>query len=194
MDRMPRFGLTAAELESVKTKLRASDEEWKVIGPKLQKVVAARQAADAALDADNVPSADVKGASEKGPRGDGRGGPPGNDAFAGPSNKASGSFGPDGGPPPGFGPGGGPPPGFGPGRGPPPGFGGPDSAVVVALAALRTALADPKTTPQALQEKVADVRAVRHRVQRDWANAQQDLLEMLTADQEAMLVSLGYIE
>jgi hypothetical protein len=64
----------------------------------------------------------------------------------------------------------------------------------LALAALRTALADPKITPQALQEKVADVRAVRHRAQRDWANAQKDLLAMLTADQEAMLVSLGYIE
>jgi len=206
-------GGMAADLESVKAKIRASDEEWKVIGPKLQKVIFARQAADPAINADSNPPADGGRNPAGGKRGGGRGGPS-NDAFAGPSSKAGGDFGPGGGPPPGFGPGEGPPPGFGPGegpppgfgpgegpppgfgpgRGPPPGFGGPDSAIAQALATLRTALADPKTTPQELQEKVAQVRAARERARRDLATAQKDLLELLTVDQEATLVSLGYID
>ncbi|MGD0091661.1 MAG: hypothetical protein ABSE73_17225 [Planctomycetota bacterium] len=171
-----------------------------MIGPKLWKLIVAREAADAASAADDVLADDREGSSKKGTRGRERGGP-GNDAFAGPSNKVGGDFGPggpppfgpDGGPPP-FGPGRGPPPGFGPGRGPPPGFGGPDSAVALALTALRAALAEPKTTPQELQEKVAEVRAARQRARRDLANAENDLLELLTVDQEATLVSLGYIE
>ncbi|MCY3019675.1 MAG: hypothetical protein NTW87_11685 [Planctomycetota bacterium] len=206
-------GGAAADLESVKAGIRASDEEWKVIGPKLQKVMLARQAADSAINADNSPATDAKGGVADRERGRERGGP-GNAAFAGPSTKAGGDFGPGGGPPPGFGPGGGPPPGFGPGGGPPPGFGpwggpppgfrpgggpppgfgGPDSAVAQALATLRTALADPKTTPQELQQKVAEVRAARQRARRDVANAEKDLLELLTGDQEATLVSLGYID
>ena len=196
-------GGAAADFETVKAKLRASDEEWKVIGPKLQKVMIARLAADSVIFVDNDLPADGRGGLAPGERGRGRGGP-GNGAFDGPSNKIGGGFGPGGGPPPGFGPGGGPPPGFGPGGGPPPrfgpgggpppGFGGPDSAVAQAQATLRTALADPKTTAQELQEKVAEVRAARQRARRDLAAAEKDLLELLTVDQEATLVSLGYID
>ena len=193
-------GSATAGLESVKAKIRASDEEWKVIGPKLQRVIFARQAADSDINADNSSPVDGSGSPANRRPGGGRGGP-GNDAFAGPSSRIGGDFGPGGGPPP-FGPGGGPPPfgpgggppPFGPGGGPPPGFGGQDGAVTQALANLRAALADPKTTPQELQEKVSEVRAARQRVRRDLAIAEKDLLELLTVDQEATLVSLGYID
>ena len=95
---------------------------------------------------------------------------------------------------PGGGPGG-PMPGGGPGG---PGFGGPVSGdfvlLVQARAALRTALDDPKTSPEALQEKVAAVRQARLKARAALADAGKNLLELLTADQEAVLVALGHLD
>src|SRR5438105_4699511 len=45
----PGFGPGAGRLDQVKQQLGASEEEWKVISPKLQKVIAARQALAADL-------------------------------------------------------------------------------------------------------------------------------------------------
>lgn len=136
-------------LANLKTQIKASDEEWKVIGPKLREVAMARQAVNASVDDTN--------AGEFGRGGRGPGGPGGgNDTFNGPSSdsgggrggrRGPGGFGRDGGPPStqpgefppegdfgrrgrrgGFGPpdfGGQGPEGFGPGgRGGPEGRGG----------------------------------------------------------------------
>jgi len=75
-------------LDDVKTQIRATDEEWKVIGPKIQKVVAARQAVEGGRRS--------MGGGPSGPFGGGPGGPGG---FGGPSSfRGPGAF---GGPPPG---------------------------------------------------------------------------------------------
>jgi Spy/CpxP family protein refolding chaperone len=98
--------------------------------------------------------------------------------------------------PPGFGGGGGPP-GFG-GSGPP-GFGGGggaagDSVINQALNELQTAIDDSKTTPVQLNEKVAAVRAARKKAREKLDLAQKDLLLLLTPEQEAVLVRLGYLD
>jgi hypothetical protein len=59
---------------------------------------------------------------------------------------------------------------------------------------LQGALADPKTTADEIQDKVAALRNARQKAKADLDAAQKDLLELLTADQEAILVSLGYLD
>jgi hypothetical protein len=81
-----------------------------------------------------------------------------------------------------------------PGGGPPPGFGGGDSVVTPALADLQAALADGETTPEQLKDKVAAVRMARHKARDKLQAAQKELLELLTPDQEAVLLGLGYID
>jgi hypothetical protein len=261
-------------LDAVKSRIQASDEEWKVIGPKLRKLMTTRRAAEL--------STNSTGTGGMGGGRGGRGGPGGgNDSFSGPSNFGSGGFGGPGGPggrgPGGFGgrggfggPGGGPddfgpggPGGFGPGGfggrggpppgnadpaaqnkpntdkpasntsvgsstpnspkaptagqpltrgqaaggpnqpnfgGPPPGFGGMggggggDAAVTKAMADLQTALADTKTKPAQLEEKVAAVRLARSKAKEKFEAARKDLFELLTPEQEAVLIALGYLE
>lgn len=89
---------------------------------------------------------------------------------------------------------GGPPPG-GPGG---PGFGGPVTgdfaALVQARADLRAALDDEKSSPDVVREKVAAVREARGKARAALAGVAKDLLELLTADQEAVLVALGHLE
>jgi septal ring factor EnvC (AmiA/AmiB activator) len=63
-----------------------------------------------------------------------------------------------------------------------------------AMADLQTALADAKTTPDQIKEKVAAVRAARQKARAELEAAQKDLLELLTSDQEAVLVSLGFLD
>jgi Spy/CpxP family protein refolding chaperone len=170
--RPPGFGggfAQTSRLDDVKKQIGASDEEWKVIGPKLQKVLAARQAL----------TADAQGA------GPGFGVPPfGGGAPPSGETRPGEAAGGAGGPPAGFGP----PPGVG--------FGGPmaTNAISQAQAELKTLLNDPKHSAAEVKEKVAAVRKARQKARGDVEAAQKDLLLMLTADQEAMLVSLGYIE
>jgi hypothetical protein len=83
---------------------------------------------------------------------------------------------------------------MGGGFGPPPGFGGPAGAPTQAMMDLLTATNDPKTTPEQLKEKLAAVRAARQKARADLAAARKDLLELLTGDQEAVLVGLGVLE
>lgn len=222
----------AAALASVKTRIRASDEEWKIIEPMLRKVIAARLAMETGMNAGE--SADIGG--RRGgfgpPWGGGPGGPGGpgfgRDSFTGPNESGAGGFGPPGFGPPGFGP-----PWFGPGQpasqersktpdssaksgtspdnskatatnapapargpagGPPPGFGGRDSAIAQAMADLRTAAADAKISADDLKKKVAAVRTARQKAREKFEAAKKDLLELLTPDQEAMLLGLGYID
>ena len=139
-----------------------------------------------------------------GPGGFDRGGPapggfgrgvPGGEGF-GPGGPGPGEFGPG---PDGFGRGGRGPGGFGrggpgPGGGPP-GFGGPGgNAVTQKLVELRTALADPNTTSEQLKEKISAVRDARQKAKAELAAARKDLLGLLTPDQEAVLVSLDYLD
>jgi hypothetical protein len=108
-------------------------------------------------------------------------------------DKADGNL-PVGGPP---GPGGplgvgGPPPFFG---GFPPGFGGArDSATSQAMSDLQKALTDEKITPAQIKAKIAAIRTARQKAKVKLAAARKDLLEMLSPEQEAVLISLGYLE
>jgi Spy/CpxP family protein refolding chaperone len=130
------FGGGPTRLDDVKKQLGASEEEWKVLQPKIQKIVSARQ---------------VLGAE---PRADG------------------------------------PQPGAGPGFGPTPEA----NPITMAQAELKTVLNDPKHTPQEVKEKVAAVRKARDKARADLETARKDLLQLVTSAQEAVLVSLGYLE
>jgi Spy/CpxP family protein refolding chaperone len=157
----------ANRLDDVKKQLGATDEEWKVIGPKLQKVIAARQVLTPEVRAVGFgfAAAPPFGAFGGGPRG-------------------GGDTRPGEGPP-----GGGQPPGGGFGPGPMA-----TNAVTQAQAELKTVLDDPKHTAADVKEKVAAVRKARQKARADLDTAHKDLLQLLTAEQEAVLVSLGYIE
>lgn len=168
------FG-TAGRLDDVKKQLGSSDEEWKVIGPKLQKLIAARQAL----------TADARGPE----RGFGMGGfgPPGGGGFGPPGGGIGGAGGERRGPAGDFSPPGGPPMGA---------FGGPmiTSAITQAQADLKAVLSDRKHSAEEIKEKVAAVRKARQKARGEVDAAQKDLMLMLTAEQEAILVSLGYFE
>ena len=224
-------------LEDIQARIRASDEEWKVIGPKLRRVMLACAAAEASFDESSLGNSDNPGFASPGRGGFGGpgGGPggPGQDSFSNPgeggpfgrggpgpggfprggprpdgfdpSRRGPEGFGPTGpGPdgfgsgPGGFGRGGRGPRGFGrggPGPGGPPGFGGPGgNAVTQKLMELRTALADPNATSEQLKEKIGAVRDARMKSKAELAAARKDLLELLTPDQEAILVSLNYLD
>lgn len=172
---------------NVQSLIKATDEEWRVINPKLQAVTTARQAV-------------MTYTAATGGR-VGFGGPAGTDSFDGPGNGIGGGrggrggggggrgFGGMGGGRGGSGGGGRGGPGRPAGRG-----GGGANAVGSALAELNTALADTTSTPEQVKAKVAAVRTARQRAAADLAEAQQALLPLLTPDQEATMVSLGYID
>jgi hypothetical protein len=69
-----------------------------------------------------------------------------------------------------------------------------DAAIAKAMADLQTALADKKSTPETLEEKIGAVRLARQKAKDKLDLARKDLLELLTLDQEAVLVSLGYLD
>jgi len=78
-----------------------------------------------------------------------------------------------------------------------PGFpGGPTATNTISQAQdeFRAVLDDPKHTKAELQEKIAAVRKARQKARAELEAAQKDLHQMLTADQEAILVGLGYVE
>lgn len=130
----PGFGAPGGgKLDDVKKQLGATDEEWKIIGAKLQKVIAARLAL----------SADTRGADF----------------------------------------------GFG-------GFGGRPGAnrVTQAQTELKTVLADPMHSKAEVEDHVAAIRKARRQARTELDAAQQDLVQMLTARQETILISLGYLE
>jgi hypothetical protein len=207
----------ATGIESVKPLIKATDEEWKVIGPKLQAVVTARQTVmtytvpttgrggfggggfpNFGTDSLAGPVGDSPGFSGgRGRRGGFPGGPGAPGAFD-PANFAGGPGGPDGaGGRAGFDPaamaalfaGRG-----GPGGGGPGGFGGGNNVVSTALAELKTALADSTSTPEQIKAKLAAVRSARAKAAGDLAAAQKNLRQLLTADQDVTLVSLGYLD
>lgn len=73
-------------------------------------------------------------------------------------------------------------------------LGGAGSKVMEALMDLRTATADPNATAEQVKEKAAAVHAARQKARQDLVASQKDLLQLLTPDQEAVLVMLGYLD
>jgi Spy/CpxP family protein refolding chaperone len=116
-------GFGPPRVEDVKKQIGASDEEWKVISAKIQKVVAARQA----LTGDAA-------------------------------------------------------------------FGSPANALSQARADLKAVLDDPKHSKAEVEDKLAEVRKARQKARADLETAQKDLLRLVTAEQEAVLVGLGYLD
>lgn len=184
--------------DDLRSQLRSTDEEWKVIGPKIRRFVLARQIVE------GLTSGGGSG-FERGPRGSFRGRPPGGPSggsFSGPSSFENDSFRP----PPGEGPPGGPGGGEGPRPfgGPPPGDlgspelsslrGGDFGPVIQAQADLKIALGDPQADPDSLRGKLAALRQARQNARPALAALRKDLVELLTLDQEAALVSLGYLD
>jgi Ca2+-binding EF-hand superfamily protein len=76
----------------------------------------------------------------------------------------------------------------------PPGRGAEDNAVARAMRDLQETLADSKSTPELIGEKIAAVRAARKRANAELQAALRQLAELLTPDQQAVLISLGYLE
>jgi hypothetical protein len=209
-----------ASSPSIQTLIKATDEEWRVINSKLQAVITARLAVMTYTasaggrggfgggpgfgpDSFNGP-----GNGMRGDRGGGFGGPGDPSAFGGfggpggpggrggPGNRGGGPGGFGGGP---DGPGGfagipGGPGGFGGVPDGPGGFAGNNNAVSTALSELTTALDDATSTPEQIKARLAAVRSARQKAAAELAVAQKALLPLLTADQEARLVSLGYLD
>jgi hypothetical protein len=62
------------------------------------------------------------------------------------------------------------------------------------MADLKSALADDSVSTGQLKEKMDAVRAVRRKLKNNLDTAQKELIEAITTRQEAMLLSLGYID
>jgi hypothetical protein len=73
-------------------------------------------------------------------------------------------------------------------------MGGGNNAVATALAELKTALSKSNTPADQIKEKLAAVRSARQKARADLAAAEINLRLLLTADQETVLISLGYLE
>jgi len=181
--------------------LGANSEEWKIIAPVLAKVVAGEEALAST-------GADENGGGDFGGGRGGMGGPGGgNDTFGGPASTADGGRGRGGrgrGMGGDFGPG-----GMGGGN-PAPAAAAPagDAAISPgitasasnritlpqALSDLSSALASADTSEGQLKERVALVRDARKRTEAEVAAGRKELLKILTLDQEAALVALGYLD
>ena len=82
----------------------------------------------------------------------------------------------------------------GPPRGGPGGGPGQRDPSAQLRADLQAVLDDPKASPDEIREKLAALRKAREKAKADLEAAQKDLLELLTAYQEAVLVNLGYLD
>jgi hypothetical protein len=145
----PPGGFGTVRLDDVKKAIEATDEEWKVLGPKLQKVIAARQVVTT-----ESRSADAKAAPRAEPRP--------NEAPAGQRPAAGGA--------------------------------GEANIITQAHADFKAVLDDPKHTKAELQEAAAVVRKAREKARTDLGTAQKDLRQLLTAEQETILLGLGYLD
>jgi Spy/CpxP family protein refolding chaperone len=68
------------------------------------------------------------------------------------------------------------------------------SAIGQARADLRSTMADPKRSASEVEAKLAAVRKARAKARTDLEAAQADLVQLLTAQQQAVLVGLGYLD
>jgi hypothetical protein len=159
--------------DRIKTALNATDDEWAVIQPLLEKVQTAMRATQAGRF----------GGMGGGRRGGGFGGGPG----------GGGPGGPGGGP---GGPGGN---AAAPGASPGANGGGRQGRFGGAVSspeadALREALASDSTTPDEIKTKLQALRDARKKAQADLDQAREDLEKVLTLRQEAVLVQMGMLE
>ena len=74
------------------------------------------------------------------------------------------------------------------------GMGGGDNAVALALTELRTVLSSTNAPASDIKAKVEAVRNARQKAKADLAAAETNLRLLLTTEQEAVLVSLGYLD
>ncbi|HLX60371.1 MAG TPA: hypothetical protein VKX17_03720 [Planctomycetota bacterium] len=128
----------SATLNTLKRQLGVTDEEWKAVQPKLQRVITAKSNVD-------------------GPGGMGGGGMGG--MFAGFMR--------------------------GPSAGP--------SEVMQKTRELSAAIADTASKPEDIQEKLTALRTAKKKAKDELADAQKDLMEMLTARQEGVLLLFGLL-
>jgi Spy/CpxP family protein refolding chaperone len=75
-----------------------------------------------------------------------------------------------------------------------PGPMGGSTGLAQAQTELKTVLDDPKHTKAQVEEKITAVRKAREQARTDLVEAQRDLARMLTPSQQAIMVSLGYLE
>jgi hypothetical protein len=68
------------------------------------------------------------------------------------------------------------------------------NTVAQALTDLQTAMSDAKTTAVQIEDKIAAVRKARLKARRELEIAQKDLLDLLSPSQQAVLMTLGYID
>jgi hypothetical protein len=161
--------------DRLKAVLKASDDEWAVIQPLLEKVQVAMRATQQGRFG-GFGGGRRGGGGYGGGGGGGQGG-----ANAGPSSAGGGN----GGGPGGGGQGGGP---GGPGGGR---FGRPSSPEAEALQA---ALASDSTPDSEIEAKLQALRDARKKAQANLEQARGDLAKVLTLRQEATLVQMGFLE
>jgi hypothetical protein len=68
------------------------------------------------------------------------------------------------------------------------------SGVAAALSDLQRTLSDPGALPQLIQQKLAALRDARRKAADELAAARKSVKELLTVRQEAVLVTMGYLE
>ncbi|MDB5320599.1 MAG: hypothetical protein JWN40_2230 [Phycisphaerales bacterium] len=131
-------------LTQIKEQLGSPDEEWKLLQPKLDKVLTVQR--------------ETRGGGGGGRNGGGRtrGGATPNATPAQPTQ--------------------------------------PQSAVAVASDDLRKAVADKATAPEDLLKKIATLRDAKEKAKADLAAAQKELRELLSARQEAVLITNGILD
>jgi hypothetical protein len=197
---------------TLQQQIGASNEEWIAIWSTLSHIILLRQEVSAAIEADGSNAIDPGSFGGRGGRGPGTqdsleaptgmggrgGGRGGRGAGAGlnvPAGAnpapAAGTQGPvpvDGGGPPNGGP------GMGGGRGPGRGGGPSTNGVLVLLSELKALMQDPGVPPDEIVEKLATVRATRKKARVDLSAAEKELMLLLTIRQQAILVSLGYLD
>jgi hypothetical protein len=153
-------------MERMKEQLGASDDEWKVLQPKVEKVMDSRRDAQT-------------GGGGFGFLGGGGGG--GRGGAGGPGGAGGGN-----------GPGGNGGPGGGGGRGR--GGADPNSPVGQAMAALQAAVQNKDTPAEDLNRKLTALRNARQQAKDSLTRSQAELKELLTQRQEATMVMMGYLE
>lgn len=167
-----RGGAAPINWAQLQRQLHATDEDWKFLGPKIARVVAARASLN--NPSSNAVLTDMAGSGRAPtvlPPAGGLSGPP-SDATAQaasttrPTNDA------------GSGPG-------GPGN---------NQSVGSALSDLRSTLSDSKADTTQISDRLTALRVQREKAKAELQAAVDDLMPHLTADQEATLVVMGYLE